>query len=346
MESTAAVSSTSSSDEYDDDDNKAPSTSDSLLFSTKDNRLKPSTGTTALCSMVRMGLRCDIAILNAGCVRADKVYSNDHNFTWSDLKSEMPFETKMVVLQMPGNIIQDTIQYSRRYAISEGIATGGYLHTSRTTICSEDGTIESIMGEPFDPNRLYLTAIPYCLLEGIDNHKPLLDWAKRTPKKQLPNSHVGVPVKYIIVQVFSTLLWLHLGEFADIDASKSGDISRDELEDRLEEVFGSKAMASLMVDNIFSVADMDQSGTISVLEQMMIHFAAKDMLHHVATHEELEVMTEVAKQVMADDEDNVVNHNELAQQLKDALDIKGNGKIQRDEILQVLGQVQRKDLLD
>jgi len=313
-----------------------------VAFSTKNNRLGPSTGTTALCSMVRMGLRCQVAFLNAGSVRCDKVYDQDHQFTWSDLKGEMPFATEMVVCRLPGAVLQETLQHSRQYA-PQNIAKGGYLHTSRTTVCRDDGTILSILGQPFDPNQSYITAFPYAVLQGMDNHVPILEWAKTVEPSNLPNGrHVAVPVKYIIVQVFSTLLWLHLGEFPDI-AGDDGVISKDDLNDRLQHVYG-KTMAALMVDNIFSMGDIDQSGTISALEMMMVHFAATDMLDHVATAKELEVMTSVAQQVTGHTSN--VDHQQLAQQLKDALDIKGNGKIERDEILQLLGQVERKDLLE
>ena len=328
-----------------DDNNDNPP----VAFSTQDNRLGPSTGTTALCSMVRMGLRCHVALLNAGSVRAAKVYDHDHAFTWSDLKAELPFATEMVVCRLPGTVLQDALRHSRQYA-PQKIAKGGYLHTSRTTVCHDDGTILRILGQPFDPNQSYMTAFPYAILQGIDNHVPILKWAQTVDPSELPNGHVGIPVKFIIVQVFSTLLWLRLGPFSEI-AGDDGVISKDDLQDRLQHVYG-RAMAALMVDNIFAVGDVDQSGTISALEMMMVHFAATDMLDHVATAHELEVMTAVAQQVVtgsassSNDDDVVVDHQQLAQQLKDALDIKGNGKIERDEIMQMLGQVQRKDLLE
>mmetsp|Transcript_16377 Transcript_16377/g.24999 ORF Transcript_16377/g.24999 Transcript_16377/m.24999 type:complete len:187 (-) Transcript_16377:490-1050(-) len=87
-----------------DDDKEIP------VFSTKDNRLGPSTGTTALCSMLRMGMRCEVALINAGSVRAGKVYDPDDFFTWSDMKAEIPFPTEMSVCSVPGKILQETIQ--------------------------------------------------------------------------------------------------------------------------------------------------------------------------------------------------------------------------------------------
>jgi len=329
-------------------------------FSTKDNRLGPSTGTTAICSMIRMGMRCEVCLLNAGSVRCGREYPKDHQFTWADLKSEMPYPTKMVACLVPGSVLQETLQYSRRYA-TQNIAKGGYLHTSRTTICHDDGTIESVLGKPFDPHKQYMTCFPYGMLEGIDDQKPFLEWANKTTTTTqsmtnessniLPNDHVGIPAKFIIVQVLSTLLWLKLGKFADIDTGKTGVIEKQELQARLEQVYG-KAMATLMVENIFSVADMNQSGTISALEQIIISFAAKDMLNHIETENELKVLAEVAKEVngaptvSSNKGQDGTDYEQLAKRIKDILDIKGTGKIERDEIIQILGRVHREDLLE
>jgi hypothetical protein len=189
------------------------------------------------CSMLRMALRCEITLLNAGAVRAGKDYQPDEHFTWSDLTTEMPFTTGMSVCHIPGRVLQDTIQHSRQYA-KLGIAKGGYLHTSRTAIYNEkDHAIESILGEPFDLDREYLTAFPNAFLDGLDNQTPLLEWAKTMKRDELPNEESAVPAKLAMVELFSALRWLRLGNFQDI-AGDDGVICKNDVTERMKEIFG------------------------------------------------------------------------------------------------------------
>ncbi|CAB9498070.1 5'-nucleotidase [Seminavis robusta] len=320
-------------------------------FSTRNNRLGPSTGTTALCSMVRMGLRCQVALLNAGCVRAGKDYDHHAHFTWADLKAEMPFATPLCVCKIPGKVLQDTIQHSRRCA-PQGIAKGGYLHASQTTICNEDGTIQSILGEAFDPEREYLTAFPYSFLDGIDNHQPLLDWAAtRDQTTELPSKHTTVPAKLVSVELLSALFWLRLGSFEEV-AGDDGVICKNDLREHMKKIYGGNVeIANLMVDNVFGVADRDNDGTISALEQIIVRFVARDMLNHIVTSDELQMMKTVVSRVMEssrdgkenDDDDETVD--EMVTKLLQSLDLQGNGSVQREEILRALGNVANKDLL-
>lgn len=292
-----------------------------------------------------MGLRCEIALVNAGAVRAGKEYNDGEIFTWSDLKAEMPFATKMVVCSIPGRVIQDTIQHSRKWS-KDGIAKGGYVHTSRTTVCDPDThAIQTVMGKNFNPERKYLTALPFDFFEGIDNHEPLLDWAKTRDEADLPNGHIATPAKYVLVQVFSALIWLRLGNFCDV-AGNDGSISKEDVRQRLREVYGieNEGVAKLMLDNVFSIADLDRSGSISALEQMVVRFSATDMLQHVVTTDEMKVLSKVAAEVLCKDPSDA-EVNAMVLKIKEAIDSRGSGSIQRDELLEALGDLSGKELL-
>ena len=293
--------------------------------------------------MLRMGLRCQVCLLNAGCVRGGKDYSENDFFRWSDLKAEMPFGTHMSVCKIPGRVIQDTIRNSRQWGL-KGIAKGGYIHASRNCVMSDDGTIESIQGQPFDPDREYLTAFPHCFLTGIDNHVPMLEWAKTKNHDDLPSEHAAVPAKFVLVEFFSALLWLRMGNFDEI-AGEDGVITKDDIRARMKELYGGNTeISDLMVENVFGVADIDNSGTISMLEQMIVHFAATDMLDHVMTEEELAVMAQVAKEVLGGNPSKE-EVDTMVQQIQKALDVDGSGVFEREELLKALGGVSGKDFL-
>jgi len=306
-------------------------------FTTKDNRLGPSSGTQALSSMIRMGMRCQCALLNAGCVRAAEEYRTDQHFTWSDLKAEMPFPTLIAVCRIPGQVLENTINHSRRLA-GEGVASGGYIHPSRSVVMDGE-RIVSIMGSPFDPEEKYLTALPIGFLQGIDNHEPLLEWAKSDPVASSINEEAAIPSKLVLVEVFSALLWLQLGSFEEL-ANGDGLITRDDVRQRMMEIGGNSAVADLMVDNVFAVADINNSGNISAVEQMLVQFVATDMMDHVVTSEEMMVLRQVAKRVLGhEDIDNIVT------ELHESLDTNKTGSIQREEIARVLGAVRNRDIL-
>ena len=330
----------------DEDDNV--SSQYHYVFSTKDNRLGFSTGTVAFCSVLRMGLRCELCLLNAGCVRGGKEYHDDDDFTWSDLKAEIPFATRMSTCKIPGRVIQETINYSRQWAINHGIAKGGYIHVSRCCVTNEDtGAIETVSGEPFDPNREYLTAFPYCFLQGIDNHEPLLEWAKSQSEEVLPKENSAIPAKFVFVEFLSAILWLRLGNFEEL-AGDDGTITKDDVRKRLKEIYGeNEAVSDLMLDNVFAVADRDHSGTISIVEQMVVRFAARDMLEHVVTGEEFSTMMDVAKTVLGNDEENPNEEalDEIVRQMQQVLDEDGSGTFNREEMLHALGEVTGKDFL-
>jgi 5'-nucleotidase, C-terminal domain/EF hand len=335
-------------------------------FSTVDNRVGPSLGTTALCTMLRMGMRAQCAIINAGAIRGSRSYENDAYFTWADLKAELPFTTAMTACRMPGRVIEASLRHSRIGAVQfdPPIASGGYLHTCRNIQLSpcNDGTIESIEGKPFDPDKLYLTALPVQFFDGIDNHIPLLEWAEqqRTQRSHsrdfqeandidgmsspLFTEESAIPAKMVMVQVFAASMWLQMGSFEEIDQNHDGIIRRDELRYRLLQVYGHDSVADLIVDNIFSVADMNNDGTITPLEMMICQFVATDMFAHVCTREELVTMKDVAAKVLGKDPSH--DHVKLmVQRIRDTVDQEGDGKINRTEVMRALGSLQRSDLL-
>jgi 2',3'-cyclic-nucleotide 2'-phosphodiesterase (5'-nucleotidase family) len=314
------------------------------LFSTANNRLGPTNGSTILTSMLRMGMRANCAILNAGTIRANKVYPKEQEwFTWSDLKAEIPFTTEMSAFYVPGHVLRDTIVNSRRGVLrNPPVSSGGYLHTCDQIVMNEAGDdIVTIRDEPFDPDKLYLTAMPTKFMAGIDNHVPLLNWAKQ--ENIVVDDEMGLPAKMLIVQMFSALLWLNMGSFETIDTNHDGLLTRDDVRQRAVEVFGEE-VADLVVDNIMSVADLRHTGYITPLDMMVVQFVASDMIKHVCTTEELSVMSKVASEVLGKRPSHA-DVRKVVKDLRDCLDIKGDGRIQREEAMQVLGEVKRRSLL-
>ena len=221
------------------------------IFTTYKNRLRPTNGSTVLTTAIRRGMRCQCAVLNAGSIRGNRDYKNAEWFCWSDLKEEIPFPTEMAAVAMPGKVLSDAIAYSRKGANnSPPIETGGYLQCCDMIIWNESNqVIQSIRGEPFDQDATYLVALPAKSLTGMDRNVPLMQWAESSDVVVDPEA--CRPAKLAIVEYFSSLLWLELGSFADIDQNKSGCLSEEEIRGHAEKVFG-RRFADLVVSNVMA----------------------------------------------------------------------------------------------
>jgi 2',3'-cyclic-nucleotide 2'-phosphodiesterase (5'-nucleotidase family) len=316
-----------------------------LPFTTKDNRLGVDNGTTVFASLVRMGMRAECGLMNAGNIRGGQTYPVDQEwFTWSDLKAEIPFSVGITAVKLPGKVLEDIINDSRSKAREDPpVTSGGYINTCDSIEFDEQQQkIISIRGEPFDPKREYLTSFPANWFEGMDGHTPLLEWAKGTPFERAKESS-SKPCKEVIVEAFSALLWLEIGSFDELDTDGDGFITRNEVLGAARRIFGDD-VADLVVDNVFSVADCDGDGRISPLDMMVVKFVARDMHNHVCTEEEIEVLQKVAAETLHKHPSDEQVRKTL-QILKDILDENNDGKITRQESMQAIGEVRRRSLL-
>ena len=317
--------------------------SESDTFSTVNNRLGPNLATTALTTLFRMGLRAELALMNAGSIRGNTEYSRDCSFTWKDLKSEIPYPTSLVTLYVPGRVLQDTITFSRRHAHTDPpVAHGGYIHTCDAVKFEPDGIHISLINEmEFDPDNSYLTVLPLPFLMGIDNLEPLMHWVESN------GIHIDqescVPAKNVIVEVYSTLIWLQLGSFNQLDKDKTGRIGRDAIERRVKEIYGPD-VADFVVDNIMSIADTDGSDCVSPMEMAMVHFAARDMVHRRASRRHSSIIRDTVRNVLGE-EVSEIQADGIARELEQVFDRSPSGNINRASIRQVLGTLRRKSLL-
>jgi hypothetical protein len=313
-------------------------------FKTKDNRLGPSNGSQVFCTMLRMGLRAQCCLVNSGNIRGGKVYPKEQEwFTWSDLKAEIPFTLEMCAMEIPGRVLEETIKYSRRLTKEDPpVSSGGFLQMCDQLDYDDDAQkILKIQGKPFHPDRLYMTALPSKVFEGIDNHVPLLQWAAE--HKVVVEADDWKPAKVILVETFSALIWLELGSFDKIDANGDGVLTREEVKNRAMEVFGSD-IADLVVDSVFGVADLNQKGVITPVDMMVMQFVASDMLDHIATADEIAAMQRVASEVLGKRPSHI-EVKQMVKDLKDVLDIDGSGSIDRKEAIKAIGEVKRRSLL-
>ena len=187
-----------------------------LSFSTMNNRIQSSTGTTAICTMLQMGMRTQLCIMNAGAIRGNTNYplvtttidtstststNTDTYFTWAHLKNEIPFRTDMCVCTIPGRVIEQMIDHSRLGSyqhIASPIASGGYLHTCRNVQMQEEDVVVTTTtageSEGSDSNNTITTRKVKIVSIGNEPFDPDRGYLVALPKQFLDGIDNHVPL--------------------------------------------------------------------------------------------------------------------------------------------------------
>jgi hypothetical protein len=199
-------------------------------------------------------------------------------FTYADLKSEVPFVSSIVVINLPGSLVANAIQFSRQPALSTPpVEKGGYLQCDDHIDWDRGtNTVLAIAGEPLIPDKVYSVAIAQQLLEGLDSNLPLLEF-KSTHSDLDVHADAGMGLKEIIVAHFAKALWTDMirsFNFSASDTDGNGFISREELLEAARQKYkevneggdASSEISGLLVDNLFRVADANCDGLLSKSE--------------------------------------------------------------------------------
>jgi len=151
---------------------------------------------TLVASRLRDTLQAHLAVFNGGALRGGADYEGRLSF--ADLRRELPFAMESVVVELPGEVLQETF----RFAVDERKGTGGYLQHDDGVVVDAQGGLVEVAGHPFDPDSTYRVALPRTLLDGIDDLEPLVRWAE-AHAGQLPPVTTGIDAKVALVRSLS-----------------------------------------------------------------------------------------------------------------------------------------------
>ena len=255
------------------------------------SRFKQTTLGRALTSSVRDELGADLCVINGATIKGEEI-ENQSELNYRQLQECLPFPTKMVVVQIPGSVLQDAIRYSRQ-SLSHHAEKRGFLQTDDWTVLENEtvtgvygdpsddresdslintnkDTLVSIDKKPFHPKEMYSVAVPRNLLKGFCEIKPFLEWAAQ---HELPEPDNFRPALELVTAHSARKLWQRLStdqkspynlSFEDIDINKDGHISREELEAAFSTVLNNEStiLSSVLVDDLLHVADLDSDGFI------------------------------------------------------------------------------------
>lgn len=108
-----------------------PATGKDLPLSSKYTRYEQTTVGALLCTAVRSELNVDHCVINGAPIKGNAVYP-DGTMSYDELRRELPFPLKMVVVEMTRGQLRDAIEYSRT-----NVETG-----KSATVREEDGQVE------------------------------------------------------------------------------------------------------------------------------------------------------------------------------------------------------------
>jgi len=305
-------------------------------YTSKNNRLGPTNLSTTLVSSLRDAMGAECCVLNAGNIRGNKDYDpNKKFFSYSDLKTEIPFDAEMVVLPIPGKVLADAVAFSRAQSFQDPPkSSGGFMQIcDACTFDDNSQRLTHVAGQPLDEERVYLTGILFMVCTGVDNIAPLMEWVKANPSLFPIDmaAEMGRPAKLLLVDYFSKSTWGHLGSFEALDASGKGVIDRDDLMREASRYFQSDSLVDLCVNNLIMAADSNGDGTVSREELLRVRLSdAKSRraidVDHSDTLERSEVDS-LASQVIGSE-----HGAPLVEKLFNEIDQDGSGAITQLEV--------------
>jgi Ca2+-binding EF-hand superfamily protein len=294
---------------------------DGQKLTSKRIRLQQASMGSVIVTALRSAFGADCGMINAGNIRGNTQYPEDKkNFTYSDLKSEMPFDSVVADIPLPGRIINETVRFTRQFALQDPpVEKGSYMQLDDNMKWDEaTNTVTHIGGQPFDPDKIYECVVLWGVaMEGIDRVTPLHDYCKEHLADSLfpHDADVGRPAKQVLVDYFGRAVWWHVIEsvgFSGIDQDGDGRISEQELADTIhKELKGD--LGDLVIKNILSMADLDGDGFICKQELLQVSFLSLSQFEHADEDMDQRLdrqeVTSFVKRILGEDsvEDSIID---------------------------------------
>jgi len=252
-------------------------------MSTKQVRFEQSDLAAFLLEKLKRGMQesgVELVLLNGGDIRGRADYEAGP-FTLGDLYNELAYNEAMAVVDMKGSKIAEAVKFSREKSGQkpEFLHLDGQAEADKAT-----HEIKEINKKPFDASKTYKVAVQRAVLQGMNDIKPLQDFAK---ENGVPDEEQCTFAKEVIVSVCMKDMWRQLlslppwdptGDmktdeireamkkaFQKMDKDNSGSVDLQEIEAFLKAnlpQFGSGALAL----QLFKMADKDGSGRVELAE--------------------------------------------------------------------------------
>eukprot|EP00804_Cyclotella_cryptica_P014370 CCRYP_015536-RA/>CCRYP_015536-RA protein AED:0.07 eAED:0.10 QI:0/0/0.33/1/0/0/3/328/572 len=238
-----------------------------LPLSSEYSRYQQTTVGAFFCTAIKSELNADACIINGAPIKASKVYTTG-TMSYDELKSELPFPLKMIVVEMTRKQLKDAIEYSRTNVekgkpaatLEDGrVERRGYLQTD-----FEYWKRGPADGEENDDDILSV-ALPRNLLKGFCKIQPLMDLHHQLQAKNtLPGEDDYLKAIDLIVHFCCKDRWVNIAQqfsFEDLDLNKDGKLCREELRSAIKRIIGEEPSEGL-IQGMIDAIDEDASGNV------------------------------------------------------------------------------------
>lgn len=241
--------------------------SGSLLTSER-TRFEQTTVGSIFCKMIKDETEADAAIINGGSIKGSNTFPNG-KMSYAQLKKELPFPTKMVVIPMARWELEEAIHFSRtNIENGQPTTTDGGGDDDGDAVMPRRGFLQVDPDfQTFDsPDDIIQVATPRNLLNGFCGIKPLMKVGERLKHQgQFPEEDDFVPAIDLIVRYACKNRWYRLigdsESFHQFDLNQDGYLDRDEVKKMMESALGHEP-ADFLVDDMMSSIDTDANGVI------------------------------------------------------------------------------------
>ena len=236
-------------------------------FSSERSRFQQTTVGAIFCLMIKEELEVDACIINGATIHGGKTYEN-FKMSYAELKKELPFPTKMVVVPMKRWELQEAIYYSRT-AVEEGVDLDA-KEIPRRGYLQVDWDFEEHGDTSGGPDDIFNVAVPRNLLTGFCNIKPLMEIGARLKAEgTFPGKDDFVPAIDLVVRHACKNKWFQIlnnsTSFEQMDLNHDGVIDRHEVKQMMEKILGHEP-EEFVVDNMIASIDQDGNGVIDMGE--------------------------------------------------------------------------------
>lgn len=235
------------------------------LLSSERARFQQTTVGALFCQAIKTELETDACVINGAPIKASRSYP-DGTMSHGQLKEELPFPLKMVVVEMTRGRLRKAIEYSRtQIEEGKGAAVANGQQPERRGYLQTDFDWQANGDKGRDDEKI-LVALPRNLMGGFCKIKPLMDLGEELraagmyPEKDNFIKAIDIIVRFCCKGRWAALMELDLS-FDDLDLNNDGKLDKHEIKIIMTMLLG-KEPDDVLLDEIIGIADVDGDGYI------------------------------------------------------------------------------------
>lgn len=245
-----------------------PYTGEDIPLSSEHTRHEQTTVGAFFCTAIKSELDVDVCIINGAPIKASKVYA-EGTMSYDEMRKELPFPLKMVVIEMTRKQLRESIAYSRTN-VEKGkpatlMADGKVERRGFLQVDFDYLRRQATDGADINDDQILTVALPRNLLKGFCKIQPLMDLNNELEaRNDLPNEDNYIKAIDLIVRYCFKDRWIAIAQkfsFNDLDLNKDGSLSREELRTAMIAATGEDPSA-VLVDGMMDSIDDDSNGLI------------------------------------------------------------------------------------